>query len=65
MQFPMDERFLEERERYRLRHTCEYCSFFDAKTGTCRHGWPNEEHREAWYEGAGDRIVFCKEFELR
>lgn len=59
-----DKRFWREQKRYRLRYTCETCAFFDPPTGLCAHGWPNDEHRDAWYGRQPERIVFCKEFEL-
>ncbi len=67
MEFSRDERFLAERREFRLRHTCEFCQFFDAVTGNCVHGWPNEQHREKYYrseEHRDDPVVFCKEFDL-
>ncbi len=68
MEFSRDERFVEQRRRFHLRHTCEFCAFFDAATGACVHGWPNDRHREQYYDPSegqgGDRIVFCKEFEF-
>ena len=59
-----DQRFDREREHFALRHCCEDCSYFAQETGTCRHFWPNAEHRLAFYAASGQELVFCKEFEL-
>ena len=64
MKFTPNEHFWNEEKTYRLKYTCEACAFFDRPTGQCAHGWPNAEHREEWYRGRPDWIVFCKEFEL-
>ena len=65
MRLPFDRRFAQERRNYDLRHCCEDCVYFEATTGTCRHFWPNAEHRAARYERAPvGEVVFCKEFEL-
>jgi hypothetical protein len=65
VRLPRDQRFDDERERYALRHCCEDCGHFDAASGACRHFWPNDEHRRAYYEVAhAEELVFCKEFEL-
>jgi hypothetical protein len=61
---PRDPRFDEERRRYALRHCCEECAYFEPGTATCRHFWPNCEHRLEFYEREGREVVFCKEFEL-
>ncbi len=63
----VDARFLEERERFRLRHACEDCMHFDASAGECAHGFPTEEHRRARVDAVtvGDEVVFCKEWEAR
>ncbi len=65
MRLQRDERFERERRAWRLRHTCEYCVHWDAETGACAHGWPNDEHREGYYDSKATLVVFCKEFELR
>jgi hypothetical protein len=64
VRFAFDPKFLEEREKCRLRHTCEECAHFDHHLEECAHGWPNRAHREAYYAEEGRDIVFCKEFEL-
>ena len=56
--------FRDERGRYRLRFTCEHCTYFRTEDERCMHGYPNEAHREARYQGAADELTFCKEFEL-
>jgi hypothetical protein len=59
-----DERFREQRSRYRLRFTCEHCALFDDEKETCAHGYPTSEHRDAHYENPDAPLVFCKHFEL-
>jgi hypothetical protein len=59
-----DERFREQRERFRLRFNCEHCSLFDEEKETCAHGFPTTEHREAHYRDPDAPVVFCKHFEL-
>lgn len=58
----------QERERFALRHTCEYCGHFDPAAQRCRHEWPTAGHRRADYEAVaaagGGEVTFCKEFEL-
>ncbi len=59
-------RFHEEARRFRLLFTCEDCAHFQPGSGACGHGYPNEEHRRARYEGedlARVAVVFCKEWE--
>jgi hypothetical protein len=58
-------KFVEERRRYLLVHTCEGCVYRDHDRDACAHGYPDAMHREAAFEadGAGDGM-FCKEFEL-
>ena len=66
MRVDFDERFVEQRERYGFLHTCEHCAHFDEVTGECLHGFPNEEHRMAFYDPADppSYILFCKDFDL-
>ncbi len=59
-----DPEFDAEARRYGLRHCCEDCGYFDARTGECCHYWPNAEHRQGYYEQPSSDVVFCKEFEL-
>jgi hypothetical protein len=59
-----DATFLEQRERFRLRFTCERCALFDEATQRCAHGFPTEPHRDARYEDDRAPLVFCKHFEL-
>ncbi len=56
--------FDEERERFALRFCCEDCGHFNRTDERCRHDWPNDTHRAAFYERRGDDIDFCKEFDL-
>lgn len=58
-------RFLDDRERYALAHTCERCAWHDRDRDACAHGYPDARHREATFEGPDAREgTFCKEFEL-
>jgi hypothetical protein len=59
-----DPRFREQRERFRLRFTCEDCTLFDDRTEQCAHGYPTAEHRDAHYRDPDALVVFCKHFEL-
>lgn len=61
---PVDDRLREEADRYRLRFGCEHCFAWNDETGRCSHEFPNDEH--VGVEALrSDRVVFCKEFELR
>lgn len=64
MKILQDERFREQRSRYRLRFTCESCALFDDQKEACAHGYPTSEHRDAHYERPDAPLVFCKHFEL-
>jgi hypothetical protein len=59
--------FVVERERFALRFTCEHCSHFQAEHERCTHGYPNDVHRAARYDEAGEEteLIFCKDFDLR
>ena len=61
---PQDATFREQRERYRLRFTCEHCTLFDDQTEKCAHGYPTDEHRDKHYERPDALLVFCKHFEM-
>jgi hypothetical protein len=63
MRQPVNERFLEELERFVLCYTCDDCVHFSRHVDVCAHGWPNQDHRVTPQVG-GD-VVFCKEFELK
>lgn len=58
--------FEAQKEAYSFRFTCEHCAHFDERDGSCLHGFPNDLHRLARYEGARrpEVIVFCKDFDL-
>ena len=60
----VDARFREEAARYALRFACEDCAHFEARTGSCRHEWPNQSHRREAALAALPVLDFCKEFEL-
>jgi len=64
VQLPWTSDFDEERDRYALRFACEDCAHFEARTGCCRHEWPNESHRQEAARLALRVLDFCKEFEL-
>ncbi len=57
--------FESDRARFRLRFTCEQCAYFHVDSERCTHGYPNAEHRDAYYQAGAGALVFCKEFELR
>ena len=67
MRLPRTPEFDAERERYAFAFTCEDCAHFErAEPARCRHEYPTEPHRDAYYCGPAAReLVFCKEFELR
>ena len=67
MRLAKDEQFAQQRAALPLRHCCEDCGHFDARTELCAHEWPTAEHRRADYEGPRPlpTVNFCKEFELR
>ena len=57
--------FVAQRERFSLRFTCEHCTYFDEPRERCVHGYPNQEHRAAYYAAGPSVLAFCKEFELK
>lgn len=57
-------RFLDERARYGLAHTCERCVYRDRDRDACAHGYPDASHREAAFVTGDGGGMFCKEFEL-
>ncbi len=58
-------RFLEDRRRFALAHTCERCVYHDRDRDACAHGYPDATHREETFtEGRAGEGMFCKEFEL-
>lgn len=59
----VDEQFLEEAQRFRLRATCESCVHYAEAARSCAEGFPNHDHRLRVLR-VGDEVVFCKEFEL-
>jgi hypothetical protein len=66
MRLPVDAQFLHEVERFALRFTCESCVHFVTDVGAdpvCGNGWPTDEHVAV--PVPGERVVFCKEFEVR
>jgi len=70
MILPQDERFRDERNRFRLRFTCEECVHFvepdsELPTGRCNHGFPCHRHLTSRYDDPEADLLFCKEFELR
>ena len=65
MRLPMSQEFRDQWRRYDLRFCCEDCVHLDLQTQKCAHGWPDQEHRVAYYEDQKcEELVFCKEFEL-
>jgi hypothetical protein len=59
-------RFLDDKRRYALVHTCERCVYHDRDRDRCAHGYPDATHREAAYadEASAAAGMFCKEFEV-
>jgi hypothetical protein len=53
MKVEQDERFREQRERFRLKW----------KAG-CAHGFPTHRHRKSRYDDPTAALLFCKDFEL-
>lgn len=53
-------------KKFNLKFTCEDCAHFDMKTGQCILGYPNTEHRLAYYTNPTETgwVVPCKDFEL-
>ncbi len=60
----VDPRYLDERERFKLMATCEFCEHFSHGDKKCSLGFPNDMHREAAHQAAldGDAVLFCKYF---
>ncbi len=63
MRLSHSDEFERERTQYRFAFTCESCAHFDRRRERCRHEYPTDEHRQAYYQEPRD-LVFCKEFEL-
>ncbi len=64
MKVEQDARFREQRQRFKLKWTCEDCVLFDPDAG-CAHGFPTHRHRNSRYEDPSADLLFCKDFELR
>jgi len=63
MKTVVDDRLLREMVTFELRYACEHCAHFDAPSGACSQGYPNDGHRQAHIDAAID-LEFCKGFEL-
>lgn len=63
MIFVVDGVLQREMEQHALAVSCERCAYFEPESGSCSHGYPNEEHRLETIR-ARRLLVFCKEFEL-
>ena len=63
MKFPVTERFLGERERWVLHHTCEHCVHYDPPDDRCIHGYRVYDRVAEAERGARREIFYCKEFE--
>jgi hypothetical protein len=59
----IDERLRREAARFELRYACPECAHFDAATGRCAEGFPNEGHRVHQIDQDAS-LEFCKSFEL-
>ncbi len=65
MRLPMTDLFRREWKEWDLRFCCEDCGHLDPVTQSCAHGWPDKEHRVAYYQSSDCKeVIFCKEFEL-
>jgi hypothetical protein len=64
VRFRLSKEFLEERTKFVLVHTCEYCVHFNPGKVSCVHGYPVDDHVTASLERDEAELVFCKEFEL-
>ncbi len=53
-------------QQYRFCFTCDDCAHFDDHRDVCLHGFPNQMHRRALYQGTPPpkTILFCKDFDL-
>ena len=62
----MDARFREERKKFNLKESCEDCRHFCLERKRCAVIYPVDPHLKASFENAsdGDRIFFCKMFEV-
>jgi hypothetical protein len=62
----VDARYLDERQRFDLRATCEHCEHFDMRGQACSLLFPVAPHREAVHAAAreGDPVLFCKYFSI-
>jgi hypothetical protein len=63
MHFVVDQRLLDETERYRLELHCESCVHFDEARESCSEEYPSEPHRRKSLQ-IGEPLWFCKHFEL-
>ncbi len=63
MRAPVDDVFLSELARLRLRFTCDACLHL-LPDGRCGNEWPNDDHLRPPATPGGE-VVFCKEFEVR
>ena len=62
----VDQRYLDERERFGLRATCGACQHFDHRDTHCSLGFPVEPHLDQTHAQAqiGKSVMFCKYFEM-
>lgn len=62
---PLGPEFRQQWATYAFCFCCEQCAYFDPHQQRCAHGWPEKEHRTAFYRDPNcTELVFCKEFEL-
>ena len=57
----VEERLVEEAERFSLRFACDHCAYFLEAPPRCAHGYPLGARADALREGR--EIEFCKEWE--
>jgi hypothetical protein len=66
MRLFVDPLYLQQREAFSLKATCEHCVHFDAAARACSLTYPVEPHLEATHQALkdGDVLLFCKTFEM-
>jgi len=62
----VDQRYLDEKQRFELRCACEACQHFAPTVDACSLGFPTEPHREGAHAAPaiGSCVLFCKYFEV-
>lgn len=63
MKTRVDEALRREAAAFGLRFRCEECAHYEADSGGCSNGFPNDAHKARRLELLGN-VEFCKQFEL-